>query len=528
MSTVTINNKNVQEYINKQLIDPYSVKIDLNTTKTASDNVHRWITLADAIKGGYKFNFDYDINDKPTEAPTLPEVVVTSLPRMYSVGAGEMRPFNSEAEAIKYVKEHPKKDASEVDSNYLLLGGLGLTRPLGGILWNGVKEILPYFSANGWLQSTQAVGNTPAWLTPKVATAIDAGLAGSATGASINDMRENGPTVQNALGTTLGVGGLAFEAIPTLQTVKNTIRPFWNVKNQNNRQALSDLFQYVRNGQYRNKFTINPQTNQVSWTREIPQGNVPFVREALERGHPSNGKFNSFFIDTEGGTIRFNPQLNSTVYTSKLPKEWGGWGETYLGTVNGKTNRMVLTAPRTDQGGTNLNLPNTLSKDIMKDFWINGRAITKPGTYISGDEGIYPLGQKAIQTYKESGFWPAIKTALQTENYPYRLRIGLSPDSYSSILRQAQRKGSKLRWGEGFYNWNSSAVENKAIYDAFNNYKKGLITLQDYEKIFNDWAIPLGGKPLQFITNSRGQVIPIHPHPYIYIKRKGGKLNEKH
>ena len=89
MSTVTINNKNVQEYINKQLIDPYSVKIDLNTTKTASDNVHRWITLADAVKGGYKFNFDYDINDKPTEAPTLPEVVVTPLPRMYSVGAGE-------------------------------------------------------------------------------------------------------------------------------------------------------------------------------------------------------------------------------------------------------------------------------------------------------------------------------------------------------------------------------------------------------------------------------------------------------
>ncbi|MDY2737859.1 hypothetical protein [Intestinibacter sp.] len=73
---------------------------------------------------------------------------------------------------------------------------------------------------------------------------------------------------------------------------------------------------------------------------------------------------------------------------------------------------MVLTAPRTDQGGTNLNLPATLPKDLMKDFWITGRAITKPGTYISGDEGIYPLGQRAIQTYRESGFWPAIKTAL--------------------------------------------------------------------------------------------------------------------
>ena len=58
---VTINNNNVQEYIDKQLIDPYKIKIDLNTTKTTSDNVHRWITLADAVKGGYKFNFNYDI-----------------------------------------------------------------------------------------------------------------------------------------------------------------------------------------------------------------------------------------------------------------------------------------------------------------------------------------------------------------------------------------------------------------------------------------------------------------------------------
>lgn len=225
---VTINNNNVQEYIDKQLIDPYKIKIDLNTSKTTSDNVNRWITLADAIKGGYKFNFDYDINDKPTEAPTLPEVVVTPLPRMYSVGAGEMKPFNSAAEAAKYVKEHPKKDASEVDTNYLLLGSLGLSRPLGRILWNGVRETLPYFSANGWLQSTQAVGNTPAWLTPRVATAIDAGLAGSATGASMYDWYQNGPSVENVLGTTLGVGGLAFEAAPIIMEGYNAVKKAYN------------------------------------------------------------------------------------------------------------------------------------------------------------------------------------------------------------------------------------------------------------------------------------------------------------
>lgn len=122
MSTVTINNKNVQEYINKQLIDPYSVKIDLNTTKTASNNVHRWVTLADAIKSKYKFNFDYDIKDLPSEIKTLPEVTVTAPKKMYSVGAGEMRPFNSVGQASEYVQQHPKKDASESALNWLLAG----------------------------------------------------------------------------------------------------------------------------------------------------------------------------------------------------------------------------------------------------------------------------------------------------------------------------------------------------------------------------------------------------------------------
>ena len=122
MSTVTINNKNVQEYINKQLIDPYSVKIDLNATKTASDNVHRWVTLADAIKSNYKFNFDYDIKDLPSEIKTLPEVTVTAPMKMYSVGAGEMRPFNSVRQASEYAQQHPKKDASESALNWLLAG----------------------------------------------------------------------------------------------------------------------------------------------------------------------------------------------------------------------------------------------------------------------------------------------------------------------------------------------------------------------------------------------------------------------
>lgn len=91
------------------------------------------------------------------------------------------------------------------------------------------ENVAPYLSARGWLGATQAAGNTPAWLTPTSATAIDAALAGSATGASINDMRENGPTVGNVLGTALGVGGLAYEAAPTIMegytAARNAVRP---------------------------------------------------------------------------------------------------------------------------------------------------------------------------------------------------------------------------------------------------------------------------------------------------------------
>lgn len=90
------------------------------------------------------------------------------------------------------------------------------------------ENVLPYMSANGWLQATQATGTTPAWLTPTTATAIDATLAGSATGASINDMIQNGPSVGNVAGTALGLGGLAFEAAPAIADAYQSGRRAYN------------------------------------------------------------------------------------------------------------------------------------------------------------------------------------------------------------------------------------------------------------------------------------------------------------
>lgn len=75
----TINNNNVQLYIDKGLIDPSKIKIDLNVTKTANDNYHQWVTLSEAIKSGYDFNFDYDVPEIKTPKVTqLPELEVTA------------------------------------------------------------------------------------------------------------------------------------------------------------------------------------------------------------------------------------------------------------------------------------------------------------------------------------------------------------------------------------------------------------------------------------------------------------------
>lgn len=79
-----------------------------------------------------------------------------------------------------------------------------------------VENVLPYLTARGWLAATEAAGNTPAWLTPTTATAIDAGLIAAPTGASVADMVENGPSVSNVTGTVLGAMALGAEAAPTI------------------------------------------------------------------------------------------------------------------------------------------------------------------------------------------------------------------------------------------------------------------------------------------------------------------------
>ena len=180
---------------------------------------------------------------------------------------------------------------------------------------------------------------------------------------------------------------------------------------------------------------------------------------------------------------------------------------------------MVLTPSYVDMGGANSALSKTIDKSIMKTFWENVNKLMRPGSYATGDASGYPLGNKLIEAFKNRKLY---NTSIFIDS-PSNINLGLTPDSYSSIIRQGLRPGNRLRWGEGFTKWNDSAVTNKRIYDAAQDLKNGLITPEEYENIFNTWVGPIGGRPLQWMVKGNKK-IPIHPHPFIYKEQKGGKL----
>lgn len=67
-----------------------------------------------------------------------------------------------------------------------------------------------------------AYGNTP------LATAGDAAMVAVPTGYEVNDLIQNGPTVENVTGSVLGLGGLAFEAVPIVLEGYNTAKNYYN------------------------------------------------------------------------------------------------------------------------------------------------------------------------------------------------------------------------------------------------------------------------------------------------------------
>lgn len=303
----------------------------------------------------------------------------------------------------------------------------------------------------------------------------------------------------------------------------------------NQKQAIEDLAQYKNSGQYRQIFRVTPDWEDFGWN--LNKNNPTFMQQFAADGKVMKGPFARVLLQTPTGkgVVAWNPVKNMGGYSSRsftIPEgmNWApGEANMMLDGVNGQ--KVILTAPKTDffdavveESSKHLgeNLSNTIDKNIMKDFWINSRKVQRPGSYMSGDNGTAPLGSTLIEAFKKKQLHktPLLERPIDQQ---FIRRTGLSPDSYSSIIRQGNRDGS-LRWGEGFTKWNNSAIKNKNIYDAYQQLMEGKISPEQYEGIFNRWSLEIGGRPLQWTTIGE-QKIPVHPHPYIYAKKQGGKMN---
>lgn len=324
---------------------------------------------------------------------------------------------------------------------------------------------------------------------------------------------------------------------------------------QDQTEALEDLLHYQQSGRHKKYFLYNPETENFRWSASKPsQGSKEIgARRALIE-HGAQNKRGATRLSTKYGNfvIWDDPNINSAFTTNfPIPKglQWGP-GETSVKLLSPHEMQITLTAPKTDiinsypEASKELieSLPNTIDKNIMRRFWSENGQMIKPGTYLSGDNGAAPLGRKAIDTFDENGVSAAISEILHPKKVGIAKANGLSPDSYSSIIRQAQRENKSLRWGQqGFTKWNDSMIENKNIYEAWEKMNRGEITPEQYKEIFDAWAVPMGGRPAQIYTtpklrtfrNNDGTTVTVPqevkktviiPHPYIFYKKFGGKI----
>lgn len=313
---------------------------------------------------------------------------------------------------------------------------------------------------------------------------------------------------------------------------------------QDQLDALDDVHQYITSGRHRSHLFYDANKDAFVRAGSVHSG-VPAHKALLDHGAvPGRTVLSSTSLNTVGGNYHMWPgrQGQPAVFTGgKFVKPDGmGWAPGDL-TINladnsGKHLRVIMTAPRTDytksvvEGFDHVfarKLPNTIDKNIMRTFWKNNDEMILPGSYLSGDTAGLPIGHSAISAIDEGfGNTHAINTVVFNKGYSTPHATGLSPDSYSSIIRQGGRPGHSLRWGQGFTDLNNSAVNNAHIYSAYSDFLNKRITAQQLKTIFDDWSIPQGGRPLEIQTVG-GEEKVIFPHPYIYYKQHGGKFNNE-
>ena len=118
------------------------------------------------------------------------------------------------------------------------------------------------------------------------------------------------------------------------------------------------------------------------------------------------------------------------------------------------SSNLIMTAPKTDAIDLDPAIVEKLSDKIdpalVKKFYTINKRMIRPGTYLTGDAGAPPLGMSLLRDIDNNKLGNVAEHLLYPEKSTLVARQGLSPDSYSSIVRQGLRDGNSLRYGTGF------------------------------------------------------------------------------
>lgn len=303
-------------------------------------------------------------------------------------------------------------------------------------------------------------------------------------------------------------------------------------------EAVRDLHHYITDGKFKQRFLFDAETNQFFWGNAKPTPSTNAITTIAQ--HPQatirlgDDGIGYMRIPTQYGTLTYFPHLKTTSHTISFPKSKinpQGFGEAAARAENQFGKSVILTSPKTDATDAGVvveGLSSTVPKRQVYDFYKQLALTSKPGTYVTGDAAAYPLGHQAIVDYVGGNSTKAVATILsgETPTVTAASRTGLSPDSYISLLRSAQRPEWKLSFNRkaGFGKWNNSAVNNSDIYNAWQAARNGTLEQkQAYIQLFNDWVAPYGGA--KAYINDKG--IIIHPHPFIVRQKSGGAIHIK-
>lgn len=297
----------------------------------------------------------------------------------------------------------------------------------------------------------------------------------------------------------------------------------YNDLNKYQKQALEDYAYYVLSGKHRSKFIWSPKEDKYRYGKVVQtlKGEVPGYTHIVSM---PGATVRQEFARTPNGVLSFFPNIRQS-RVSFVPKGYNFGELRATPEKNGFQKSIVLTSPRIDFINSMVEvtpeqvakLPNRIPKEDMKRFWGILEQTTKPGTYLSGDAGRMPLGGFMIKA-KTPSEASKVLLADAADLSLMNNRIGLSPDSYKAIIKQGLRPEHRLRFSRnGFTKLNSSAVDNKALYDQW----KAAITPELKQQFIQDWNNQI--YPGTAFINGRDIIEFLQPFSF-YMKR-GGKIN---